>query len=276
MRATHAANVYDFFKPSLGSEYPAVDGKLSQATYIAAVDACYEGLVARAAGGLRSAAGGAGVEGLFDHLAFHSPYNKLVQQSFKRLLFLDARAAARAGRPLPAGLEALAPWAGLPAAETLANRDLDKALGGVGAAAYARLVGPTEGLSKAIGNSYAAAVHANLVCLAAGKGAALEGKSVGAFSYGSGVRLAPQTARVPAVMPASDTPLSPRSRRRLRVSLRSRAGGRRARTASRSQRSGRPSTYLRGSRRGARPSLPSSRPRSSCARRPTAARASSP
>jgi hypothetical protein len=29
-RATHAVDVYDFYKPSLGSEYPAVDGKLSQ------------------------------------------------------------------------------------------------------------------------------------------------------------------------------------------------------------------------------------------------------
>jgi hydroxymethylglutaryl-CoA synthase len=41
VRATHAANVYDFFKPSLGSEYPAVDGKLSQTCYLEAVDACY-------------------------------------------------------------------------------------------------------------------------------------------------------------------------------------------------------------------------------------------
>jgi hydroxymethylglutaryl-CoA synthase len=29
-RTTHAVDVYDFYKPNLGSEYPAVDGALSQ------------------------------------------------------------------------------------------------------------------------------------------------------------------------------------------------------------------------------------------------------
>ena len=189
VRATHASNVYDFYKPTLGSEYPAVDGRLSQMSYISALDACYNGFRGKAAGRVKSSSAGAssdGINALFDFAAFHSPYNKLVQQSFKRMLFLDARAAAAAGRSLPQGLEALAPWASIPVEDTFSNRDLDKALSGIGGAAYAQLVGPTEGLSKAIGNSYAAALHANLLCLAAGKGASLVGKTVGAFSYGSG------------------------------------------------------------------------------------------
>jgi hydroxymethylglutaryl-CoA synthase len=178
VRASHSVDAYDFYKPDLASEYPAVDGKLSQVTYLEAVDATYNRVMA-ALGAVR--AGDA-----FDRMAFHSPYNKLVQQSFRRCLFNDARRLVAAGAPLPPALAPLEPFARLPAAATLANKDLDRALAGVGAAEYAAAVGPTEGLSKAIGNSYAAALHANLLCLAAAEGEALAGKRVGAFSYGSG------------------------------------------------------------------------------------------
>jgi hydroxymethylglutaryl-CoA synthase len=94
--------------------------------------------------------------------------------------------AVRAGLPLPPALASLAPYASLPHAATLGNRDLDKALGALGGADYARMVGPSELLSRSIGNSYAAALHANLACLASSEGAGLAGKSIGAFSYGSG------------------------------------------------------------------------------------------
>ena len=76
-RTTHATDVYDFYKPAMNSEYPAVDGKLSQVSYLSAVDACYSGTMARL--------GAARLRDAFDHVAFHSPYNKLVQQSFKRV-----------------------------------------------------------------------------------------------------------------------------------------------------------------------------------------------
>lgn len=55
-----------------------------------------------------------------------------------------------------------------------------------GGETYQRMVGPSEELSKNIGNSYAAAVWANLLCLADTRGKALEGKRIGMFSYGSG------------------------------------------------------------------------------------------
>ena len=178
-RATHATDVYDFYKPSMGSEYPAVDGKLSQASYLTAVDACYNSTMARL--------GAARMRDAFDHVAFHSPYNKLVQQSFRRMLFNDAARAAAAGRPLPPPLEPLAPIAALPHAATIGNKELEKALAALPVGAeYADVVGPSEALSRGIGNSYTAALWANVACLVSAKGAALEGKRVGAFSYGSG------------------------------------------------------------------------------------------
>jgi len=90
------------------------------------------------------------------------------------------------GKSLPTDLASLQPFAMLPHSATLGNRDLDKALGALGSKDYSRMVGPSEFLSKSIGNSYAASIHANLLCLIASQGAALEGKRVGAFSYGSG------------------------------------------------------------------------------------------
>jgi hydroxymethylglutaryl-CoA synthase len=48
-RTTHAVDVYDFYKPNLGSEYPAVDGALSQTCYLRAVDDCYNGAIAKLA-----------------------------------------------------------------------------------------------------------------------------------------------------------------------------------------------------------------------------------
>ncbi|KAG6384022.1 hypothetical protein SASPL_156174 [Salvia splendens] len=43
LRSSHMAHVYDFYKPDLASEYPVVDGKLSQTCYLMALDACYKG-----------------------------------------------------------------------------------------------------------------------------------------------------------------------------------------------------------------------------------------
>lgn len=93
-RATHAVDVYDFYKPTMTSEYPAVDGKLSQTCYIAAVDDCYTSHMAKQvkAGVARTSPYAIPtLDTAFDHVLFHSPYNKLVQQSYRRMLFDDAR-----------------------------------------------------------------------------------------------------------------------------------------------------------------------------------------
>jgi hydroxymethylglutaryl-CoA synthase len=183
-RVTHAVNIYDFYKPSLASEYPAVDGKLSQVAYLQAVDDCYGHSLDKLAKAAHLSH--PTMDSAFSAFLFHSPYNKLVQQSFRRMLWNDARRLAARGAPLPAIFAPLAPFISIPTSETYTNRDLDKALNSIGAEAYKAMVGPGEALSKNIGNSYTAALHANLLCLAATKGAALEGKRVGAFSYGSG------------------------------------------------------------------------------------------
>ncbi|CAN0055584.1 unnamed protein product, partial [Laminaria digitata] len=76
-----------------------------------------------------------------------------------------------------------------PVQATYSDRDLEKALkasAGVSSAAYRSMVEPGCRLSKQIGNTYAASVFANIVCLACAQGAALEGQTALVFSYGSG------------------------------------------------------------------------------------------
>ena len=41
VRGTHMEDVYDFYKPTMGSEYPRVDGHLSNACYLRSLDGCY-------------------------------------------------------------------------------------------------------------------------------------------------------------------------------------------------------------------------------------------
>ena len=86
-RATHAAHVWDFFKPDHTVEYPTVDGALSQVCYYQALEDVYERFCQK-----MSQNGELFFDATTpDYLVFHSPYNKLVQKSYARLFLLDAR-----------------------------------------------------------------------------------------------------------------------------------------------------------------------------------------
>ncbi|CAM9856572.1 unnamed protein product, partial [Chrysoparadoxa australica] len=185
-RATHACDVWDFYKPNMDSEYPAVDGALSQTCYLAALDDCYNRLAGK------SLPREGDKDAIFtascvDHIVMHSPYNKLVQKSYARMLFNDAKRYAAAGKALPEHLQPLEPWLDAPREV----RGLEKALKGViakgvAAEAYKAQVEPGCRLSKQIGNTYTASVFCNLVKSLCPSCAALEGDRVLVFSYGSG------------------------------------------------------------------------------------------
>ena len=85
-KTTHATHVWDFFKPKLDSEYPEVNGSLSQTCYLRALDDCYNRFKEknRVLYGVKPSVQDT------DYFLFHSPYNKLVQKSFARLVYLDA------------------------------------------------------------------------------------------------------------------------------------------------------------------------------------------
>lgn len=98
------ANTYDFYKPNLSSEYPEVDGPLTITTYLTALDQSYQRYcdkVSRAKklsqallnGHTNGSANGNGFHEAsnrtmqtFDYSLLHSPYGKLVQKSYARLV----------------------------------------------------------------------------------------------------------------------------------------------------------------------------------------------
>jgi len=177
-RHTHAFEVYDFYKPRGDTEYATVDGKLSQNAYLSAVDTCWAGLKAKLA---RATASTVSLDS-FDYVCMHSPYNKLVQKGFARLVFGDF--ADDPDREEFAG--DAQQWRGATPAATVDNRDVEKCFAGLSKAAFAAKCSPTDTISRQVGNCYTAAVYMNLLSLVCSTGSELEGKRALVFSYGSG------------------------------------------------------------------------------------------
>ncbi|CAH0478993.1 unnamed protein product [Peronospora belbahrii] len=186
-KATHADNVWDFYKPNVNSEYPTVDGKLSNLCYLHALDECYQLFCKKSEMAAQKNGTELGLKSI-DYAVFHSPYNKLVQKSFARLLFLDLRRLLRRGDEVAEKKFALLKkWKDTPLSETLNDRELEMAARDVAKADFDIKVSPSCTTSQQLGNSYTAAVYMNLATLvhARAKDLAL-GARVLMFSYGSG------------------------------------------------------------------------------------------
>lgn len=100
MFQSYMANTYDFYKPRMESEYPVVDGPSSVTTYITALDESFKAYqrkvqegssrdvpppYANGANGKASATKSVKLSD-FDYSVFHSPYGKLVQKAYGRLV----------------------------------------------------------------------------------------------------------------------------------------------------------------------------------------------
>uniref|UniRef100_A0A0C9RW16 Hydroxymethylglutaryl-CoA synthase n=1 Tax=Wollemia nobilis TaxID=56998 RepID=A0A0C9RW16_9CONI len=180
-RGTHMVHAYDFYKPDLASEYPVVDGKLSQTCYLMALDSCYKRLCNKFERG----------EGRqfslldADYVAFHSPYNKLVQKSFARLVFNDfLRNASSVGKD---AREKLEHYSSLSEEESYSSRELEKVSQQVAKPLYDAKVQPSTFLPKQSGNMYTASLYSALASIIHRKPSVLEGQRVLMFSYGSGI-----------------------------------------------------------------------------------------
>jgi len=201
-RATHAAHVWDFFKPDHTVEYPVVDGALSQTCYYQALEDVYNRFVQKMTK--------KDDDKMFDcetpdYFVFHAPYNKLVQKSYARLYLCDARrryAAENAGceekkQDNGVTVEAAGMEKGVldeeylvkPIEETYADRALEGALKKLSAASFQQRLSDANHASRLVGNTYTASVFlglASLIDRAGSRGELTAGKSVCLFSYGSG------------------------------------------------------------------------------------------
>ncbi len=186
-RATHATNVWDFFKPDHTVEYPTVDGALSQTCYYQALEDVYTRFskkmeeIDRVPFDAESP----------DYLVFHAPYNKLVQKSYARLFLMDARRKhERMNEEEKKGDEQpLAEWLAKPIEETYSDRTLEGVLKNVSAQSFKKRLVDANFVSKEVGNTYTASVFlglSSLVDRVGGRGELTPGKSIVVFSYGSG------------------------------------------------------------------------------------------
>ncbi|MBA0689679.1 hypothetical protein Goari_007397, partial [Gossypium aridum] len=158
-RGSHMSHAYDFYKPNLASEYPVVDGKLSQTCYLMALDTCYKYFCHK----YEKQEGKQFSLSDADYFVFHSPYNKLVQKSFARLVFNDFVRNASSVDDI--AKEKLAPFSTLTGDESYQSRDLEKASQQVSKPLYDAKVQPTTLIPKQVGNMYTASLYAAFASL---------------------------------------------------------------------------------------------------------------
>ena len=221
IRGSYMQHEYDFFKPDLRSEYPVVDGHYSVQCYTRALDACYRAYKTREEalrGGIdRSHFNGLTINGdlygnsngkngvsrlngdsaakeeklgkkllsdRFDYMCFHSPTSKLVAKSFARLVYNDYIALPdhEAFKDLDLSLSSIDYM------ESLGDRRIEKAFMNLTAETFTRRVKPGMTCPNLCGNMYTASLYSALVSMISNLSPAeLLGKSVGMFSYGSGL-----------------------------------------------------------------------------------------
>lgn len=157
LRGSHFEHAWDFYKPHMASEYPCVDGHLSNTCYLRALDSCYARYADKFA-----ARGGAplDVSADFQHALFHQPYFKLVQKSFARLMFAQARKY-----PELASTAALAPFAGMDAEVSYSDKELAKTASQVAAPLIERVVEPGTTVGRRLGNLYCGSLYAAVLSL---------------------------------------------------------------------------------------------------------------
>ncbi|KAJ6807550.1 hydroxymethylglutaryl-CoA synthase-like [Iris pallida] len=181
LRGTHMSHVYDFYKPNLASEYPVVDGKLSQTCYLMALDSCYKRFCSK----YEKFEGKQFSISDADYFVFHSPYNKLVQKSFARLYFNDF--LHNSSYVDKDAREILEPFSKLTGDESYQSRELEKASQQVAKKIYNEKVQPSTLIPKQVGNMYTASLYAAFASVLHNKNSTLGGQRIVMFSYGSGL-----------------------------------------------------------------------------------------
>ncbi|KAG8735252.1 hypothetical protein FRC10_010821 [Ceratobasidium sp. 414] len=215
LHATYMANEYDFYKPRLTSEYPVVDGQGSINTYIEALDSCYarfqEKSVSHSAlPSIPTYHSKVDLES-FDYHIFHSPYGKLVQKGYARLvsnktlpgkvslirdkLYHDYR--NNPNKPIFENIRGLGVSAEVLAEASPANKAVEKAFMAVAKPGYAVSVAPSMACARRCGNLYTGSLYGGLASLLSHvPPEQLLGKRVLMFAFGGGVAASMYAIRI--------------------------------------------------------------------------------
>ncbi|KAG9087076.1 hypothetical protein FS749_003190 [Ceratobasidium sp. UAMH 11750] len=198
LHATYMANEYDFYKPRLASEYPVVDGQGSINTYLEALDSCYarfkEKSLSHSLPLITTYESKVDLES-FDFHIFHSPYGKLVQKGFARLLYHDYR--SNPDKPIFGDIRKLGVSAEALVEAPQANKALEKAFMTVAKPSYEISVAPSMACAKRCGNLYTGSLYGGLAsllsCVPPEK---LVGKRVLMFAFGGGAAASMYAIRI--------------------------------------------------------------------------------
>lgn len=185
IRSTYMDNKYDFYKPDPHSEYPTVDGALSQDSYLTALETTYEGISQKSLLAKKQSIS----LGELDYLCFHCPYSKLVQKSFMKLYWKDIlNGNIKPSEKFQTVIE-----------ETKGNyndKKLQAALSAESKYAWKQKVERSLYLSKNCGNSYTGSLYFCLMSLICDPEVDLSNKRILMYSYGSGCAASMFTIRV--------------------------------------------------------------------------------
>jgi hydroxymethylglutaryl-CoA synthase len=164
---TSSVDVYDFWRP-LGRREAIVDGHYSISCYLQALSGAYRAFRVRAgARGILQTSNGHLPSEELARILYHVPFCKMARKAHAQVRRCDLEDRAEAlGTTIDAAAEA---------AEAKAAT-----------AGFERQVAASLGLCAEIGNCYTASLYLGLAGLLESDGAALAGKRVGLFSYGSG------------------------------------------------------------------------------------------
>ena len=193
LRGIHMQHAYDFYKPNLMSEYPVVDGKLSVQCYLSALDECYKQFCQKADTKLQTP----GTTLNFsldsaDAFVFHTPYCKLVQKSFARLMLNDFQKNSSAEE-----YSDLAAFKDIKMEDTYFDRDVEKTFVQASKKMFEIKTKPSLLIATEVGNMYTPSVYSGLLSYLCTRSASeCAGKRIVLFSYGSGLASAMFSLRV--------------------------------------------------------------------------------
>ncbi|KAF2275735.1 hydroxymethylglutaryl-CoA synthase [Westerdykella ornata] len=204
LRGTYMTHSYDFYKPDFNSEYPTLDGHLSVACYLSALDGCYSDLRKNAARianqpdrfpeahDVLSRDRSTFVE-IFDSMAFHTPNCKLVSKSYGRLLYNDFLES----KSHPTFASVPQEFHTMSREESLRSKELEKFFVQLSKTQFTSRIEPCIIAPSRCGNMYTASLYCSLLSVISNVGSdRLQGKTIGMFSYGSGISSTLFTLRV--------------------------------------------------------------------------------
>ncbi len=183
LRSSHFEDVYDFYKPNMESEYPVVDGVLSNSCYIRSIDRCFQRYANKFEKKYPEEKPFS-LKNHVQHALFHLPYTKLVQKSFARFSYNEYLR-----NPHLESLQALRDVVTPIKDENASYNDknLEKVCLQLTKKPYESMVYPSTYAGRMIGNMYAGSLYGGLLSLIAAHGDNLLGQRALMFSYGSGL-----------------------------------------------------------------------------------------